>query len=78
MTQHDIDCEQALRGLFAFLDHELDVEERAAMQRHLSICRSCYSRVNFELRLKDKLRELRREEPAQDVTERIKRLVQSF
>lgn len=78
MTQHDIDCEQALRGLFAFLDHELDVEERAAMQRHLSICRSCYSRVNFEQRLKDKLRELRREEPAQDVTERIKRLVQSF
>lgn len=78
MTQHDIDCEQALRALFAFLDHELDDEERAAMQRHLSTCRSCYSRVNFEQQLKDKLRELRRDEPAQDVTERIRRLVKSF
>ncbi len=78
MTRHDIDCEQALRRLFDFLDHELDDEERDAMQRHLDTCRSCFSRANFERRLKERLRELRQDETAPDATERIKRLLQSF
>lgn len=55
MTRHDIDCEQALRHLFDFLDHELAPHERQAMQRHLSVCRGCYSRMEFERRLKDRL-----------------------
>jgi anti-sigma factor (TIGR02949 family) len=78
VTKHDIDCEQALRHLFDFIDHELDDDERDAMQRHLATCRSCFSRANFENRLKDKLRELRRDEPGEDASERIKRLLQSF
>jgi anti-sigma factor (TIGR02949 family) len=78
VTQHDIDCEQALRKLFDFLDHELEDDERDAMQRHISTCRSCYSRANFERRLKDKLIQLRHGEPEHDANERIKRLLQSF
>ena len=78
MTQNDIDCEQALRKLFDFIDHELDDDERDAVQRHLSTCRSCYSRANFERRLKDKLHELRHDEPGPDAEERIRRLLRSF
>jgi anti-sigma factor (TIGR02949 family) len=78
VTKHDIDCEQALRRLFDFLDHELDDDERSAMQRHISTCRSCYSRADFERRLKGKLHELRRDEPEVGASERIKRLLQSF
>jgi anti-sigma factor (TIGR02949 family) len=78
MSDQEIDCEAALRRLFDFLDHELDEGERDAMQRHLATCRSCYSRASFEQRLKGKLRELEREEPAVDAEERIKRLLQSF
>ena len=78
MTRHDIDCEQALRHLFDFIDHELDDGERDAMQRHLQTCRSCFSRATFEGRLKERLHELRRDEPAEDVNERIRRLLQSF
>lgn len=78
MTQHDIDCEQALRRLFDFIDHELDDDERESMQRHLSVCRSCFSRASFERRLKEKLNDLRRDEPRPAAAERIKRLLQSF
>lgn len=78
MTRHDIDCEQALRRLFDFLDHELADDERDAVERHLQTCRSCFSRADFERRLKDKLRELRDAEPAQTASERIKALVRSF
>lgn len=77
-TKREIDCEEALGGLFAFLDHDLDEAEREAMQRHLSTCRSCFSRANFERQLKDKLHELRRDDAAQEASERIKRLLQSF
>lgn len=77
MNRHDYDCEQALRRLFDFLDHELADDERDAMQRHLSTCRSCYSRADFERRLKAKLGELR-QEPTQSAAERIKRLLETF
>jgi anti-sigma factor (TIGR02949 family) len=77
MTKHDIDCEEALGRLFAFLDHELGVDEREAMQAHLLRCRSCFSRASFERRLKDKLRELR-DDKAVGATERIDKLLQSF
>lgn len=78
VTQHEYDCEQALRRLFDFLDHELDGEERDAMQRHLHTCRSCYSRADFEQRLKGKLTALREQVPAESAHERIRRLLESF
>lgn len=78
MTQQELTCEQALRHLFEFIDHELEPAERDAMQHHLSTCRSCYSRMDFERRLKQKLGELRRDEPLQDASERMKRLLESF
>jgi anti-sigma factor (TIGR02949 family) len=77
MTRREIDCEEALGRLFAFLDHELADDEREAMQHHLSRCRGCFSRANFERRLKDKLHELR-EDKAASATERIEKLLQSF
>jgi len=77
MTTRDIDCEEALGRLFEFLDHELDAEERDAMQFHLSRCKSCFSRANFEQRLKQRLRELRADDDA-GAAERIERLLQGF
>jgi hypothetical protein len=47
VTQHDIDCEQALRKLFDFIDYELGDDERDAMQRHISTCRSCSSAMSM-------------------------------
>jgi len=78
VTRHDIDCEQALRKLFDFIDHELDDDERDAMQHHLGACRSCFSRADFERRLKDKLHELRHVDLEPDADERIRRLLRSF
>jgi anti-sigma factor (TIGR02949 family) len=78
MTRKDLNCEQALHRLFEFLDHELEAEERDAVQYHLSTCRSCFSRADFERRLKQKLHELRQAEPITGATERMKRLLDNF
>jgi anti-sigma factor (TIGR02949 family) len=78
MTKHEIDCEQALKQLFEFIDHELPEGERDAMQHHLHTCKSCFSRFEFERRLKEKLGALRVTEVSSETSERIKKLLKSF
>lgn len=78
MTRREIDCEQALKRIFEYIDHELDDNERAAMQHHLHTCKSCFSRAEFERRLKNKIGELREEKAGAAVSARIKGLIRSF
>ena len=56
-----IDCEEALRRLFAYIDAELADQERGEVDHHLERCRSCFSRMEFETRLKAHVGELGRE-----------------
>jgi anti-sigma factor (TIGR02949 family) len=78
MTKREIECEQALRQVFEYIDHALDDTERAAMEHHLHTCHSCYSRVEFEGRLKAKFGQLKKSDADPTMRERIKRLLESF
>lgn len=78
MLANDIDCEQALKRILEFIDRELADEELAAMERHLHTCRSCFSRMEFERQLKDKLQTLSGGEVPSHTRDRIKALIQSF
>jgi anti-sigma factor (TIGR02949 family) len=71
-------CEEALRSLAAYLDDELAGDERQNVQRHLDVCRSCYSRAEFERRLKFELRKLGKDEVPVGFEQRVRRLLQSF
>jgi len=56
MAESDImRCEDALRLLAQYLDRELGDADHADVTRHLDTCRSCYSRAEFERRLKGEL-----------------------
>lgn len=77
-TPKPIDCEEALRLLAAFLDHELHPTEREGVERHLEICRSCFSRAEFERRLKAEIGRLGREEISTAFELRVRRLLASF
>ena len=75
--EQTVNCEQALAKIFEFIDHELNESERKAMQVHLHTCKSCFSRTEFERRLKQKLTSLReRAEPAAKT--RIEKLIKSL
>jgi len=78
MTRREIDCEQALRHIFEFIDHELGESDHEAMHRHLETCKSCFSRMEFERRLKERLGALREEEATSKIDERIKDLFKSL
>ncbi len=78
MTRNEIDCEKALTQILEYVDHELADTGRAAMEHHLHTCQSCFSRMEFERRLKDKVGALREEKVSSTVTSRIKGLLDSF
>ena len=47
------ECEETLRQIEGFLDHELDPDLRSKIERHLSGCGSCTDRASFQRHLKD-------------------------
>ena len=73
-----INCEEALRRLFDYLDSELAGEPQREMAHHLEHCRSCFSRLEFEKRLKAHTADLGQEPVSQDLEQRIRALLDSF
>ena len=50
-------CEEAVKRLNEYLDHEMTAEERVVVLKHLEICRPCLSRFSFEQTLVVTLRQ---------------------
>jgi len=71
-------CEEAMRSLAEYLDDELAAGAEESVRQHLELCRSCYSRAEFERRLKVELRKLGRDDVPLDFEHRVRRLLQSF
>lgn len=71
-------CEDALRLLAAHIDGELDSMSQDRMERHLETCRSCYSRAEFETRLKESMAALGSEPVRPELATRIHTLIHDF
>ena len=48
-----IDCDEVLREVEAFLDHELPEERTEFIAVHLRTCSPCAKRADFQQRLRD-------------------------
>jgi anti-sigma factor (TIGR02949 family) len=75
---HDMGCEQALKRLVEFVDHELPESEHEGVEQHLRICRNCCSRMEFESRLKERLSELSNEDVSSTMRDRVRNLIKRF
>lgn len=73
-----IGCDEALAHLLEYLDQEVKGPTRQQVDQHLEACRNCFSRAEFERRLKGKLREAGRQPAGESFQERIKTLVKRF
>jgi anti-sigma factor (TIGR02949 family) len=79
MSTNDIrTCEDALRVLAEHLDRELDETRASQVERHLDTCRSCWSRAEFEKRLKETLAGLGREPVRPELADRVTHLIRGF
>jgi len=74
----NIGCEQALKCLLEFIDRELSEGEHDSVERHLRTCRSCFSRLEFESRLKQRLSMLSADEAPKESRARIRELIKGF
>lgn len=43
-----LDCDEVMRQLWDFLDHELTPDAEAAVKAHLALCKRCYPQLDFE------------------------------
>jgi len=82
MNEKVLTCEEALRFLAAYLDGELAEGGGGATQQelesHLARCRSCYSRADFERRMKAEVAALGRADVPPELSDRIGRLLSQF
>ena len=75
----DIDCLEALDSLYAYLDGELDDERSLArFEKHLSHCRSCYSRSELEGALTDRIRQSGKDRAPASLRNRLRDLMDNF
>lgn len=73
-----IDCEQVVRALCEYLDGEVSDEQRRQIDQHLALCRSCFSRAEFERQLRSHIVGLLPEVVPPAFEERIRSLVTQF
>ncbi len=75
----DTDCLEAMDSLYAYLDGELnDPDAIARYEQHLSHCRSCFSRHEFEAALTKRIRKSKRGEVPDAFRTRLRGLIDEF
>jgi len=73
-----MDCEQVLRLLFEYLDGEVSEEQQRHIHHHLGLCRSCFSRAEFEKRLRLHLDPLGKEVVPTELEQRVRAIIGRF
>ncbi|UCH52639.1 MAG: zf-HC2 domain-containing protein [Pseudomonadota bacterium] len=73
-----INCDEAVRKLFEYLDKELGASDHAAVEAHLHSCRSCFSRMEFDKRLRGMIKGADPASAPDPLRERIKKITERF
>ena len=71
-------CEEALALVAALIDAELGPIDQLAVETHLDTCRSCFSRAEFERRLKQQLAGIARRDVDATFEDRVRALLGRF
>ena len=76
---HDIGCLQAIEAFYAYLDGELDDPASIAdFEHHLEHCRSCFSRIELEKALNERIRKTAKRESPEALRKRVGKLMDKF
>lgn len=78
MNERVMTCEEVLEHLVEYLDRELDAEGSAALARHLEHCRGCFSRAEFEMKLKESLQAAATRPASERLRARIAEIIRTF
>jgi len=70
-----VNCTEAVHVLYHFLDGELTPERRLLIEYHLDACSHCLEAFEFEIELRELIKERCREQVPDDLRVRIKNLL---
>lgn len=75
----DIGCIEAINGLYAYLDGEMeDPKAIAEIEHHLGHCRNCYSRIELERALSERLKRSGKDHAPEKLQNRLRNLIDKF
>lgn len=77
-SEKEINCEEALRHLFEYLDKALEGDMQHQMEQHMANCRSCFSRLEFEHSLKAHVHRAGSDSAPASLRSKIGKLVSEF
>ncbi len=66
------DCEETLRDLYAFLDHEVAPSTREHIEHHLAGCLDCLQAYDFHAELRTVIKEKCRDEVPPGLMDRVR------
>ena len=72
-----VNCTEAVHVLYHFLDGELTPERRLLIEYHLDSCSPCLEAFEFEIELRDLIKQRCREQVPDELLSRIKNLLAS-
>jgi anti-sigma factor (TIGR02949 family) len=78
MTTPTMTCEDAIRLIATYIDRELNEVDATQIRAHIDHCKSCYSRVEFEQKLKDQLTRLRSVPVSTELGDRVRVLLHDY
>jgi mycothiol system anti-sigma-R factor len=73
-----LSCEQVLQDIWSYLDRELTEADLSHVQKHLDLCRACFSRIEFERLLRDAMRTKTNHCCPEKVKARIKKILDQY
>jgi mycothiol system anti-sigma-R factor len=73
-----VSCEQVLQGIWDYLDGETDGLRQSDIKQHLDLCRSCFSRIEFERALRQHIRQVTNCSCPEGLKDRIRKIVELF
>ena len=73
-----LSCEEVIGKLLEYLDRELDAAAQLEVERHLETCRGCFSRAEFERRLRSRVAETGEVRAPESLRRRIRALVARY
>lgn len=75
----EIDCMEAINGLYAYLDGEMtDPQTLAKFENHLEHCQTCYSRTQLETALGQLIRKSSKDNAPEKLQTRLKKLIEGL
>ncbi|MBI5914543.1 MAG: hypothetical protein HY842_04140 [Bacteroidetes bacterium] len=73
-----INCEEAVMSFNDFIDNYLKGKARDELVKHISECRHCFERFEFEQLLKSKVHQLPMSKKNQPLISRIEKMIASL